>query len=101
MSILQIIASPILLVLFSVTLVIGVISFVKAVIASIRMLMHIKPEAYKKYPSLKWNSFNSIYYYGALEDEGKRQRKLVLKNMLIFLVLVISTLLLGEFVSGT
>lgn len=101
MSVFQIAASPVLLILFAVTMVIGTISFVKAVIANFRMIMHIKPEAYKKYPSLKWNPFNSIYCCGALTEEGKIQRKLVLKNILIFFLLVTSTVFLGEFVGGT
>ena len=101
MNILQAAAVPVLVVFFAVTMVIGTISFVKAVVAQFRMIKHIKTEAYEIYPSLKWNPFNSIYYYGALEREGKKQRKLFLKNIFIFALLAISTVFLGEFVDGT
>ena len=48
-------------------------------------IRHIRPTAYEKYPNLKWNRFNALFYSEALDEEGRTAKKELLKNILIFI----------------
>ena len=85
------------LVAFTVTIVVAPIAWFRCIKNMFLAAKHVKTDAYERYPSLKWNPFNSLIYYDVLNEKGKNARRQLVKNLFIFYVSIGFTVILGHF----
>ena len=62
----------------------ALIAWFRAMINMLGIWRHVTKEALSKHHLLRWNRFNAIFVPEALDDEGKRARVSLLKNILVF-----------------
>ncbi len=88
----EIITSSIFLVGFSITAVLGGISFIKGAYYIFRAISNRNLSVSAAHPDTKFNICNALWVKNALTDEGKQYRIKGLKNIALFLCLLFITM---------
>lgn len=79
----------------AVAVIIAPIAWFRCAVNLMRMSAHVKKEVSVNHPSLRWNPANALFIPSALDAVGLEARKQVLKNSVIFVVLIAVTMLLA------